>query len=123
MVDKTLQDLLNAQKDTNKKLDKALKDVGKEAVELAKDAADKAEEEARKQEKVVEEQKKRDEEAQEERKKTSKKAADQVEVFKEAARVSSNKMIEVNSEIKTVEKWLENNTITISNAAFILYTM
>ena len=33
------------------------------------------------------------------------------EVFKEAARVSSNKMIEVNSEIKTVEKWLENNKL------------
>tara|TARA_Y100000592_G_scaffold25242_1_gene39745 strand:+ start:221 stop:721 length:501 start_codon:yes stop_codon:yes gene_type:complete len=88
MADKTLQDLLNAQKETNKKLDKALKDVGKEAVELAKDAADKAEEEARKQEKVVEEQKKRDEKAQEERKKTSKKAVDQVEVFKEAAKDS-----------------------------------
>ena len=27
MADKTLQDLLNAQKETNKKLDKALKDV------------------------------------------------------------------------------------------------
>ena len=33
------------------------------------------------------------------------------EVFKEAARISSNKMIEVTSEIKTVEKWLENNKL------------
>ena len=33
------------------------------------------------------------------------------EVFKEAARISSNKMIEVPSEIKTVEKWLENNKL------------
>jgi len=33
------------------------------------------------------------------------------EVFKEAARISSNKMIEVTSEIRTVEKWLENNKL------------
>jgi len=33
------------------------------------------------------------------------------EVFKEAARISSNKIIEVTSEIKTVEKWLENNKL------------
>ena len=33
------------------------------------------------------------------------------EVFKEAARLSSNKMIEVTSEIRTVEKWLENNKL------------
>ena len=33
------------------------------------------------------------------------------EIFKEAARLSSNKMIEVSSEIKTVEKWLENNKL------------
>ena len=33
------------------------------------------------------------------------------EVFKEAARIASNKMIEVTSEIATVEKWLNTNKL------------
>ena len=33
------------------------------------------------------------------------------EVFKEASRTSSNKMIEVSSEISTIEKWLETNNL------------
>ena len=37
------------------------------------------------------------------------------EVFKEAARESSNKMIEVSSEITTIEKWLSNNKLEATN--------
>ena len=37
------------------------------------------------------------------------------EVFKEASRESSNKMIEVSSEITTIEKWLSNNKLEATN--------
>ena len=37
------------------------------------------------------------------------------EVFKEAARTASNKMIEVTSEITTVEKWLNTNKLDSTN--------
>ena len=37
------------------------------------------------------------------------------EVFKEAARTASNKMIEVTSEIATVEKWLNTNKLDSTN--------
>lgn len=37
------------------------------------------------------------------------------EVFKEASRESSNKMIEVSSEITTIEKWLSNNKLGATN--------
>merc|ERR1712167_17700 len=33
------------------------------------------------------------------------------EVFKEASRLSSNKLIEVGSEINTIQKWLETNNL------------
>ena len=37
------------------------------------------------------------------------------EVFKEASRESANKMIEVSSEITTIEKWLSNNKLEATN--------
>jgi len=37
------------------------------------------------------------------------------EIFKEASRESSNKMIEVSSEITTIEKWLSNNKLEATN--------
>jgi DNA repair exonuclease SbcCD ATPase subunit len=37
------------------------------------------------------------------------------EVFKEASRESSNRMIEVSSEITTIEKWLSNNKLEATN--------
>ena len=37
------------------------------------------------------------------------------EVFKEASKTSSSKMIEVNSEIATIEKWLSNNKLEATN--------
>jgi len=37
------------------------------------------------------------------------------EIFKEASRDSSNKMIEVSSEITTIEKWLSNNKLEATN--------
>ena len=37
------------------------------------------------------------------------------EVFKEASKTSSSKMIEVNSEIATIEKWLLNNKLEATN--------
>ena len=37
------------------------------------------------------------------------------EVFKEASRESSNKVIELSSEINTIEKWLNTNKLDSTN--------